>query len=59
MSVGSKSHLVALDTKLLVTTSNHILVNLADFAGMEEHDSDVWTTKRERERVKRQVPRVR
>ena len=47
------------DAELLVTTSNHFLVNLADFAGMEEHDSDVWTTKRERERVKRQVPRVR
>ena len=38
-----------IDAKLLVTTSNHILVNLADFAGMEEHDYDVWTTKRERE----------
>ena len=30
-----------IDAKLLVTTSNHILVNLADFAGMEEHDYDV------------------
>ena len=29
------------DAKLLVTTSNHILVNLADFAGMEEPDYDV------------------
>ena len=29
-----------------MTTSNHILVNLADFAGMEERDSDVWTSKR-------------
>ena len=38
-----------IDAKLLVTTSNHILVNLADFAGMEEHDYDVWTTKRGRE----------
>ena len=38
-----------IDAKLLVTTSNHILVNLADSAGMEEHDHDVWTTKRERE----------
>ena len=38
-----------INAKLLVTTSNHILVNLADFAGMEEHDYDVWTTKRGRE----------
>ena len=38
-----------IDTKLLVTVSNRILVNFADFEGMEEHDSDVWTTKRERE----------
>ena len=38
-----------IDAKLLVTTSNHILVNLADFAGMEEHDYDVWITKRGRE----------
>ena len=37
------------DAKLLVTTSNHILVNLADFAGMEEHDYDVWTSKRGRD----------
>ena len=27
--------------------------------GTEEHDYDVWTSKRPRERVKRQVPRVR
>ena len=32
-----------------VTTSNHILVNLADFAGTEEHDYDVRTSKRGRE----------
>ena len=38
-----------IDAKLHVTTSNHILVNLADFAGMEEHDYDVWTSKRGRE----------
>ena len=38
-----------IDAKLLVTTSNHILVNLSDFASMEEHDYDVWTTKRGRE----------
>ena len=37
------------DAKLLVTTSNHILVNLADFAGVEEPDYDVWTSKRGRE----------
>ena len=30
-----------IDAKLLVTTSNYILVNLADFAGMEEPDYDV------------------
>ena len=35
--------------KLLVTTSNHILVNLADFEGMEEPDCDVWTSKRGRD----------
>ena len=34
-----------IDAKLLVTTSNHILVNLADFEGMEELDCDVWTSK--------------
>ena len=38
-----------IDAKLLVTTSNHILVHLADFAGTEEHDYDVWTSKRPRE----------
>ena len=32
-----------IDAKLLVTTSIHILVNLADFAGIEE--PDVWTSK--------------
>ena len=32
-----------------MTTSNHILVNLSDFAGMEEPDSDVWTSKRGRD----------
>ena len=32
-----------------MTTSNHILVNLADFAGMEEPDYDVWTSKRGRD----------
>ena len=45
-----------IDAKLLVTTSNHILVNLEYFAGTEEHDYDVWTSNRARERVKRQVP---
>ena len=35
-----------LDAKLLVTSSNHILVNFADFAGMDEPDYDVWTSKR-------------
>ena len=34
-----------IDAKLLVTTSNHILVNLADFEGMEEPDYDVWTSR--------------
>ena len=38
-----------IDAKLLVTASNHALVNLADFAGMEEDDHDVWTTRRGRE----------
>ena len=38
-----------IDAKLLVTTSNHILVKLADFAGMEEPDYDVWTSKRGRD----------
>ena len=32
-----------------MTTSNHILVNLSDFTGTEEHDYDVWTSKRGRE----------
>ena len=35
-----------IDAKLHVTTSNHHLVNLADFTGTEEHDCDVWTSKR-------------
>ena len=30
-----------IDANLHVTTSNHILVNLADFAGMKEYDYDV------------------
>ena len=38
-----------IDAKLLVTTSNHILVNLADSAGMEVPDYDMWTSKRGRE----------
>ena len=38
-----------IDAKFHVTTSNHILVNLADFAGTEEHAYDVWTSKRGRE----------
>ena len=38
-----------IDAKLLVTTSNHILVNLADFEGMEEPDYDMWTSKRGRD----------
>ena len=38
-----------IDAELHVTTSNHILVNLADFASTEEHDYDVWTSKRRRE----------
>ena len=37
------------DAKLLVTTSNHILVNLADFEGVDEPDDDVWTSKRGRD----------
>ena len=45
-----------IDAKLHVTTSNHILVNLADFAGTEEHDYDVWTSN-EDVKVNRQVPR--
>ena len=43
-----------IDAKLIVTSSNYSLVNLADSAGMEEHDS-----RSENERVKRQAPRVR
>ena len=39
-----------IDAKLHVTTSNRILVNLADFAGTEEHDYDVWTSKKTRTR---------
>ena len=38
-----------IDAKLLVTTSNHILVNLADFECMDEPDYDVWTSKRDRQ----------
>ena len=38
-----------IDAKLLVTTSNHILVNLADFEGMAEPYYDVWTSKRGRD----------
>ena len=38
-----------IDAKLLVTTSNHILVNLADFKGVDEPDYDVWTSKRGRD----------
>ena len=37
------------DAKLLVTTSNHIHVNLADFEGVDEPDYDVWTSKRGRD----------
>ena len=35
--------------KLHVTTSNHILDNLADCEGLEEPDYDVWTSKRGRD----------
>ena len=38
-----------IDAKLLVTTSNNILVNLADFEGVDEPDYDVWTSKRGRD----------
>ena len=38
-----------IDAKLHVTTSNHLLVNHADFTSTEEHDYDVWTSKRARE----------
>ena len=32
-----------------MTSSNHILVNLADFESMDEPDYDVWTSKRGRD----------
>ena len=35
-----------------MTTSNHILVNLADFEGVDEPDYDVWTSKRGRDSKK-------
>ena len=38
-----------IDAKLHVTTSNHILVNLSDFEGVDEPDHDVWTSKRGRD----------
>ena len=38
-----------IDAKLLVTSSNHILVNLADFEGVDEPDYDVWTSNRGRD----------
>ena len=38
-----------IDAKLLVSISNHILVNLADFEGTAEPDYDVWTSKRGRD----------
>ena len=38
-----------IDAKLHVTSSNHILVNLADFEGVDEPDYDVWTSKRGRD----------
>ena len=38
-----------IDAKLHVTSSNHILVNLADFECMNEPDYDVWTSKRGRD----------
>ena len=38
-----------IDAKLHVTSSNHILVNLADFECMDEPDYDVWTSKRGRD----------
>ena len=37
------------DSKLHVISSNHILVNLADFECMDELDYDVWTSKRGRD----------
>ena len=35
-----------IDAMLHVTSSNHILVNLADFECMDELDYDVWFSKR-------------
>ena len=37
-----------IDAKLHVISSNHILVNLADFEGLDEPEYDVWTSKRGR-----------
>ena len=39
---------LGIDAKLHVTTSNHILVNLADFEGVDEPGYDVWISKRGR-----------
>ena len=38
-----------IDAELHVTTSSHILVNRADFEGVDEPDYDVWTLKRGRD----------
>ena len=38
-----------IDAKLHVTSSNHIIVNSADFVCMDEPDYDVWTSKRDRD----------
>ena len=38
-----------IDAKLHVITSKHILVNIADFEGVDEPDCDVWTSKRGRD----------
>ena len=38
-----------IDAKLHVSSSNHILVNFADFECMDEPDYDVWTSKRGRD----------
>ena len=46
-----------IDAKLLVTTSNHILVHLADFEGVDEPDY-VCGPRNDAETVKRQVPRA-
>ena len=46
-----------IDAKLLVTTSNHILVNLADFEGLDEPIM-MCGPRFEVETVKRQVPKV-